>query len=99
MRAKLFILFTCTILALGCEKSKFAGTGIIKGQDFALCACCGGYFIEINDISYRFDKSVLPAGFTFSENQLPLTVELNWKLRNTSCNDFNWITISKIRVK
>lgn len=99
MKATFYVLLLCITILLGCEKEKFASTGIITGQDFALCACCGGYFIDIEDVSYRFEKSVLPSDFTFTDSQLPLTVELDWKLRNTACSDFNWIAISKIRVK
>jgi len=63
----------------------------------AMCACCGGYFIEIEGTKYRFEKSELPDGFTFEDNELPLTVELNWKIKTEVCTGFNWIKISKIR--
>jgi hypothetical protein len=64
-----------------------------------MCACCGGYFIDINGTQYRFEKSTLPADFAFEDNQLPLSVELNWDSKTDACKDFKWITISKIRKK
>lgn len=63
----------------------------------AMCACCGGYFIDIKDIKYRFEKSELPAGFTFNDEQIPLRVKLDWELKNDVCTGFNWIKVSKIR--
>lgn len=64
-----------------------------------LCACCGGYFIEIESAKYRFEKSELPSGFTFDDKQLPLVVELNWELKTSECTGFHWISISRIKRK
>jgi len=81
---------------LRCEKIKFENTAVITGADMAMCACCGGYFIDIEGISYRFEKSELPADFTFNDTELPLKVELNWNLKQNQCTSFNYISISKI---
>jgi len=99
MKTKVFFLLVSALLIVSCEKTKYENTGTITGQDFALCACCGGYFIQIDDVNYRFEKSELPDNFTFDDNQLPLTVELDWEPRSAYCSDFNWINIQKIRKK
>lgn len=87
-------------LQLGsCEKhDNYADTGNIIGPDLAMCICCGGYFIEINSVLYRFEKSELPAGFTFSDDQLPLHVQLNWQRKAMDCPGRNGIIISKIKI-
>ena len=97
MRTKVFFLLFFTSLLLGCEKTRYENTGTITGADMAMCACCGGYFIDIKDIKYRFEKSELPAGFTFNDEQIPLRVELYWELKNDVCTGFNWIKVSEIR--
>lgn len=98
MKTKLLlrlIIFTITIMS--CEKTTYKSNGTIKGPDIAMCACCGGYFIEIEGTQYRFEKTELPDNFTFSDSQLPMKVELNWELKNQECTGFNWIKISDIR--
>ena len=57
----------------------------------AMCACCGGYFIEISGTQYRFEKTELPVNFTFSDEQLPLKVELDWEMKTGSCTGLNWL--------
>ena len=99
MNTKLLILLISILLTVSCEKDKYENTGTITGQDLTMCACCGGYFIDINGTQYRFDKSTLPADFNFEDNQLPLSVELDWDSKTDACKDFKWITISKIRKK
>lgn len=88
-----------TLFMVGCEKEKFESTGTITGQDIRMCPCCGGYFIDINGTQYHFDKTTLPGNFTFDDNQIPLIVELNWKLKTDGCLDYKWIEISKIRIQ
>lgn len=99
MKTSIILLLICGFLLASCEKTSYKNTGTITGQDMTLCACCGGYFITIEGIQYRFEKTELPAGFTFSDNQLPLQVELDWNLKTDVCSNFNRITISKIRKK
>jgi len=96
---KTSILIVSALLLLSCEKENYQDTGIITGPDISLCACCGGYFIEIDGETYRFEKTELPGYFTFDDKQLPVKVELNWQLKNSSCKLLNWIAISKIRLK
>ena len=41
-------------------EDKFQSDGIITGEDYRECMCCGGWFIVIADSTYRFDQ--LPDG-------------------------------------
>ncbi len=99
MKAIGFLLLISTLFIFSCEKEKFQSSGTITAPDMRMCPCCGGYFINIEGTQYNFDKATLPDNFTFDDNQLPLDVELNWKLKTDGCIDYNWIEISKIRKK
>jgi len=99
LKTGIFFLFFSAILILGCEKTNYESTGTITGADMTMCACCGGYYIEISGSNYHFNKDELPSGFTFTNEQLPLKVELNWQNNAAVCkgSGINWIKISKIR--
>ncbi len=97
MKTIVLLLFISTFFLAGCEKVKVEHTGTITGTDARMCVCCGGYFIDIAGTDYRFEKSGLPGNFTFTDQELPLTVELDWELKDGGCAGFNWISISKIR--
>lgn len=97
MKIKLILFLILATMIISCEKTKYESTATITGADLTLCACCGGYFIDIDGTLYRFEKTELPSGFTFIDSQLPMKVELNWEPKMQSCTKFNWIKISKIR--
>jgi hypothetical protein len=97
MKNTFFLLLFSTLLIFSCEKDKYESSGTITGADLAMCACCGGYFVDINGTQYRFEKSELPSNFTFTDDQLPLRVELDWELKTEICTGFEWIKISKIK--
>jgi hypothetical protein len=99
MKIKIFFLLISTLLIFSCEKTKYANTGTISGPDYRKCMCCGGYFIEIAGKQYNFQKSELPGNFTFDDKQLPLIVELNFKLKADACasSGISWITIVDVK--
>ncbi len=76
------------------EDNLFESNGIITGLDLRLCVCgCGGYFIEIDSTTYRFNEEFLPENnLDLSVENLPLKVKLNWELE-----DCGLITISSIQ--
>lgn len=73
-------------------------TGQIVGRDSAACTCCGGYLILINNFTYRFFDSDLPAGTTFlnGANAFPITVEIEFENQSNLCNGIDRISISSI---
>jgi hypothetical protein len=99
MKFRIVLLLFAMLTVFGCEKTEYKNTGTIIGADMTLCACCGGYFIDIEGTQYRFQKEELPGNFNFNDNQLPLSVELNWERKTETCVDFRWIAISEIRNK
>jgi len=94
-----YVLLAFLLLIFSCEKDEFKSTGTITGADVALCACCGGYFIDIEGTQYRLDKTKLPGNFYFDDNQLPLTVVLDWDQNVAYCKDLNWINVTRIKLK
>jgi len=84
------IIFIGVILFLGvpsCSEdgSEFMNNGTITGIDFRECVCCGGYFIDINDSTYRF--FTLPANSEVSLDNpvFPIYVKLDWAKADTVC--------------
>ena len=63
------------------------GFGVITGPDLRMCVCCGGWFIEIGENTYRFEESELPANLNFdlSEEEPPFKVKLTWQKRMEGC--------------
>lgn len=98
------ILYLCAFFALLCciaaceeDNNPYESEGLITGYDLRLCACCGGFFIEIDDTVYRGD---LPDGHgldTSAEN-MPLAVYLDWEIITPSCEE-NMILISAIEAQ
>lgn len=58
---------------------------IIIGQDIRLCACCGGWFIEIGNDTLR--AQVLPQEFTetLEPDQFPVLIRLEWTPEESPC--------------
>ena len=59
--------------------------GTITGYDYRKCMCCGGWFVEIGDSTWRFDQ--IPEGCTinFDEAIFPMEVYLNWLIKDPLC--------------
>jgi len=73
------------ILSCSEDENEYMSNGTITGIDFRECFCCGGYFIDINDSTYRF--FTVPTGSDVSlENPVfPIYVELDWAMADTVC--------------
>ncbi|MEM7373152.1 MAG: hypothetical protein AAF587_31300 [Bacteroidota bacterium] len=72
--------------------------GTILKPDYRLCACCGGWFIEIGDETYRM--TVLPpeSALDLSSGQYPVEVLLRWRKPLAPCLG-DEINVSEIRSK
>ncbi len=82
----LLVLMTGMTLLLFCceedDKPEYESVGIITGEDVRYCACCGGYFIDIEDITYRFFE--IPND-KISLEVFPVFVKLNWSVDSDPC--------------
>jgi len=86
MTKTLFGIVVLFILSTSCEKNNgFQNEGIISGYDYRKCMCCGGYFVEVEDSTYRF--YVMPDDFNFDweTDTFPLNVLLDWRLDSAQC--------------
>ena len=87
MKRLLFVGMILLMCISSCteDTNEFMSDGTITGIDFRECFCCGGYFIEINDSTYRFYK--LPSGSDVPlENPVfPIYVKLDWAKADTVC--------------
>jgi len=62
------------------EDNSFKSKAIITALDLRECVCgCGGFFIEIEEETYLFNKEFLPRNnLDLSPGNLPLRVKLDW---------------------
>ncbi len=67
------------------EPSYCAEEATIIGEDYRECACCGGWFIEIDDDTLRAVD--LPQEFkeSLDFNEIPLQVYMEWSHNETPC--------------
>lgn len=95
-------LLGMALLALGScnnEENSIA-QGTITGLDNRFCACCGGYLIIIDQFTYRFFESDLPAGNTTLDGAtFPLEVELRFENESDFCTDIDRISIQEMKRK
>jgi hypothetical protein len=59
--------------------------GKITGTDMRKCMCCGGYYIEIQDSTYRFDSIPINSGINISIDTFPIFVSVLFHKKNPQC--------------
>lgn len=80
------------------DENPLQSTGLITGPDYAYCACCGGYFIEIADSIYRFDNLPSSSDIDLPNTTFPILVNLDW-LHERKCGEFQYIEITRIEIE
>ncbi len=84
---KCALMLFIMLASISCSEDEVPDLGdeaIILGQDLSLCACCGGWFIDIDGERLRFD--VMPAGgIDLSKETLPLRVRVQWQQDPDRC--------------
>ena len=83
-----FLITIIVILISACSdevNSDFKDIGTITGEDFRRCMCCGGWFIDINSETYRFNE--LPENSTLDLNieEFPIQVNIDWIADENAC--------------
>ena len=101
MKSILFPLLCALLIATGCasELTTCQDTGLITGLDPRRCACCGGYFIELADTTYRVAYADFPVEVAqaLEAQGYPLEVHLDWEPANDPCLG-DEITVSCLQV-
>lgn len=59
--------------------------GIITGQDPRFCMCCGGWFIDIGDRTYRFYELPGDSNIDLTDAALPMAVNVVWEADDNAC--------------
>lgn len=57
----------------------------ILGYDQALCPCCGGWLIEIDNSTFRFFDLPVESNIDLEEEIFPLEVTLFWSKDRNGC--------------
>lgn len=86
--AKFFVIIILTLLTVKtCDKAQddALDTGTITKLDFRECACCGGWFIDIGDSTYRFYEIPEKSSLELSAEKLPVEVRLKWQKAEKPC--------------
>ena len=83
----LLILLVFTLSIESCrDETIWMNDAEITGYDYRECACCGGYFIDIADETYRFYE--IPEGSSLeinTETIFPISVQVNWHEMENAC--------------
>lgn len=76
----LVMVFSCSV-----QEDEFRSEGIITGYDTRECGCCGGYFIEIEDSTYRFYNVPVGSKLNLNNPEFPVYVKLDWQKDPNTC--------------
>ena len=98
MKNTILLLALCTCIS--CTKSNttyssFKSTATVTGEDYTMCACCGGYLITIGQDHYEFNN--FPAHCNIDSTHFPIKVALNWH-SISSCSTIPHIMIDSLVV-
>ena len=94
------IVIFCIIISgfYYCHKDNddYKSKGKILGPDFTMCICCGGYYIQIDTLTYEFDALPNNASINLQKDTFPIFVKLDWQLSPKTACPNNRITIQRI---
>jgi hypothetical protein len=81
-RTKVILAVLWVIMLVCCKTDgiKYQSEGVILGPDRRMCACCGGWLITIDTITYRFDSLPNKSSIDLLKVTFPMKVLLNWSL-------------------
>jgi hypothetical protein len=75
-----------SMMLWSCEKEhRSLQRGTITGPDLRECVCCGGWYILIGDITYRFYRVPGGSSLDLAHESCPMTVEIEWKKDPDAC--------------
>ena len=82
MKSAKLIIFLIFAAFASCDKDNdtYKSVGIITGEDLTMCACCGGYFINIDDVQYLINSMPKNSNLDLQQETFPITVHLDLSL-------------------
>ena len=81
----LILILLIIIASCSSEDDLFRSSGKITDIDVRECACCGGYFIEIENITYRFYNLPDNSKLNLENPTFPIYVNLDWIKDPNAC--------------
>lgn len=98
MPVLIFMIFISTFCS-STNDPKYMDSGQITGFDMRECICCGGFFINIQNETYRSYN--LPQNSKFqitTETEFPISVRLNWTESEILClgDEIDILNIEKL---
>lgn len=99
MKPKIKLLICIIILGFICcnqDNNNFSSKGKITGPDIRMCACCGGWYIQIDSLTYEFDTLPDNSNINLQKETFPVFVKLDWQLSIKGGCPENRITIQRI---
>jgi len=84
---KIFYIIILLMGFLNCsvQEHEYESEGIITGIDNRECSCCGGYFIEVADSTYRFYTVPQGSNLKLQNPDFPISVKLDWHEDPNAC--------------
>jgi hypothetical protein len=83
---KRILFYFSFLFILSCQKDNPGiNYAYITGHDLRMCACCGGYYIQIDDIQYRFYELPENSSINLNEVTFPLKVIVSWEMSEDLC--------------
>ena len=87
---KIIIIFSLLIITLfiaSCSlgEDEFRSNGTITGYDTRECSCCGGFYIEIDNATYRFYDLPNNSELNLENSTFPIYVKLDWTKDANAC--------------
>jgi len=85
MKSKIVLLICLIFIGLiSCQKEEDKGYksfGLITGPDMRMCPspCCGGWFIQIDSLTYEFDSLPHNSNIDLQNITFPVYVRLDWE--------------------
>jgi len=83
----LILLTSCNSDDDNSTEQEFESTALISGFDMTLCACCGGWIIDIDgeESENRFSELPQNSDIDLETAEFPISVNLNWTESNEYC--------------
>ena len=92
MKTKTLLIIGLIIIGFVCcrkvNNNDYQSIGKITGPDIRMCACCGGWYIQIDGVTYEFDSIPMNSNIDLQKDTFPILVKLDWQLSNQiACPD------------
>ncbi|QQS37905.1 MAG: hypothetical protein IPM56_08195 [Ignavibacteriales bacterium] len=79
------VLFALSINCSDTEDSKQTSEAVITAVDTRECSCCGGFFIVIDNSTYRFYSAPAGSNVDLSNPVFPINVLVEWRKSANQC--------------